>query len=384
MIIRFFPLLLTLLLVLSSSVVNAHTNKANKVELQLLSDNKYQLIMNVDILHLIKKQQNFSGDEAELVFYLQGLSLIETKLLLKKVTQKIDEQSAFVVVDNESNEQERILVAPFSGLTIAEFRQRLLPNFINTPIALFSRGNFPSTNNKISLVFPPVIGNVLLTTTTPKTSWVLSGELSYELPVNVNHLANQNVSSYDLELINIAQYIYQGFVHILPKGLDHILFVLALFLLATKTSTLLWQVSAFTLAHTITLALGIFGIINLPSTIVEPLIALSIAFVAIENIYQKKLTRWRLPIIFAFGLLHGLGFASVLVEFGLPESQYVSSLISFNVGVELGQITVILAAFLATRWIAKTPDYRKLFVIPVSALIAIIALYWFVERTFNF
>ena len=153
-------------------------------------------------------------------------------------------------------------------------------------------------------------------------------------------------------------------------------------MLATKTSTLLWQVSAFTLAHTITLALGILGIINLPNSIVEPLIALSIAYVAIENIYQQRLTQWRLPIIFVFGLLHGLGFASVLVEFGLPENAYVSSLISFNVGVEFGQITVIALALLATRWSINKPWYRSYVVIPASTIIAVIAIYWFIERVF--
>jgi hypothetical protein len=104
--------------------------------------------------------------------------------------------------------------------------------------------------------------------------------------------------------------------------------------------------------------------------------------VAIENIFYHKLTKWRLPIIFAFGLLHGLGFAAVLIELGLPKSEYVSSLISFNIGVEFGQITVIALALLATRWFAKKPQYRQYVVIPLSALIAVIAIYWFIERTF--
>ena len=112
------------------------------------------------------------------------------------------------------------------------------------------------------------------------------------------------------------------------------------------------------------------------------MIALSIAYVAIENIYQQKLTKWRLPIIFVFGLLHGLGFASVLVELGLPESEYVSSLISFNIGVEFGQITVIALALLATHWFTKKSWYRQYIVIPTSALISVIAVYWFVERIF--
>jgi hypothetical protein len=144
----------------------------------------------------------------------------------------------------------------------------------------------------------------------------------------------------------------------------------------------MWQLRPSTHALTRTLALGIFAVINIPTSIVEPLIALSIVYVAIENILQQKLTKWRLPIIFAFGLLHGLGFASVLVELGLPESEYVSSLLSFNVGVELGQITVIILALLATRWFANKPWYRQYVVIPASAIISVVALYWFVERIF--
>ena len=111
-----------------------------------------------------------------------------------------------------------------------------------------------------------------------------SVELDVYFSLNKNNTVSRDLSSFEHKLLNIVEYVYQGFIHILPQGLDHILFVLALFLLASKTSTLLLQVSAFTLAHTITLALGIFGVINLPSSLVEPLIALSIAYVAIENI----------------------------------------------------------------------------------------------------
>ncbi|MEH6382979.1 MAG: HupE/UreJ family protein [Colwellia sp.] len=376
MITRLLKTIFTLLL-LSPWIVNAHSNEANQAELQLLADNKYQLIMSIDLLHVIKSHQNSSADDAELVHYLKGLSLIETKQLLSKITSIINKQSAFIIDENKS------IIAPFSGLTVAELRDRLHPNTSNNPVKLLSQGDLPiAVNNKIALSFPPLLSDMLLTVTSPKKSLVLSGSNSHYFSIDENKTAVRELSTAEMKLLNIVEYIYQGFVHILPQGLDHILFVLALFLLATKTSTLLWQVSAFTLAHTITLALGIFGIINLPSSIVEPLIALSIAYVAIENIFYHKLTKWRLPIIFAFGLLHGLGFASVLVTLGLPESEYVSSLISFNIGVELGQITVIILALLATRWCADKPWYRKFVVIPVSALISATAIYWVVERTF--
>jgi hypothetical protein len=178
-------------------------------------------------------------------------------------------------------------------------------------------------------------------------------------------------------------YIPVGFDHILPKGLDHILFVLGLFFLSPAIRPLLWQVSAFTLAHTVTLALGALGWVNVSPAIVEPLIAASIAYVAIENIFSTNLHRWRPFVVFAFGLLHGLGFASVLQEFGLPQAQFIPALIGFNIGVELGQLTVIALAFLAVgAWFRHKSWYRPGIAIPASAAIACVGLYWAVERTF--
>ncbi len=178
-----------------------------------------------------------------------------------------------------------------------------------------------------------------------------------------------------------VNYISVGFTHIVPLGIDHILFVIGLFLLSAQLRPLLIQVTTFTIAHTVTLALGMFGILNVSSAIVEPLIAASIIYVAIENIFFDKLTRWRPIIVFLFGLLHGLGFASVLKEFGLVESNYISGLIGFNVGVELGQLTVITICFLAVGfWFRNKPWYRQRITIPASILIAVVAAYWFIER----
>ncbi|SMY07437.1 hypothetical protein LOM8899_01572 [Flavimaricola marinus] len=146
-----------------------------------------------------------------------------------------------------------------------------------------------------------------------------------------------------------VNYIPVGFDHIVPLGLDHILFVLGLFFLSTKMGPLLWQISAFTLAHTITLALAALGYVSVPGSIVEPLIAASIVFVAVENIFARGLSPWRPVVIFGFGLLHGLGFASVLGEFGLPPGSFVPALIGFNIGVELGQLAVVAVAFLIVR-----------------------------------
>jgi hypothetical protein len=180
-----------------------------------------------------------------------------------------------------------------------------------------------------------------------------------------------------------VSYIPVGFDHILPKGLDHILFVLGLFFLSAGLGALIWQISAFTLAHTITLAAGALGWVTISGAIVEPLIAASIVFVAVENILSNRLNTWRPVVIFAFGLLHGLGFASVLGEFGLPQSQFIPALIGFNIGVEIGQLTVIAIAFAAVGlWFGRKPWYRARIAVPASCVIALIGAYWFVERVF--
>lgn len=180
-----------------------------------------------------------------------------------------------------------------------------------------------------------------------------------------------------------ASYVPVGFDHIIPKGLDHILFVLGLFFLSAGLRALIWQISAFTLAHTVTLAAGALGWVVVSPAIVEPLIAASIVFVAVENIAFNKLNPWRPLVIFGFGLLHGLGFASVLGEFGLPQSQFIPALIGFNVGVEIGQLTIIAIAFLAVElWFRGRDWYRARVTIPASAVIAAIGAWWFIERVF--
>ena len=188
----------------------------------------------------------------------------------------------------------------------------------------------------------------------------------------------ENMSKSDTAIL----YLKLGYKHILPLGLDHILFVLSLFLFSADLKKVLWQSLAFTVAHSVTLGLAAYNVITISPSIVEPLIALSIMYVALENIFAKKLKASRIGVIFLFGLIHGLGFASALSNLGLPKDAFLSSLIMFNVGVELGQVTVILAAFLLFGfWFGKKPYYRKYVVTPLSLIIAAIALYWVIERT---
>lgn len=179
-----------------------------------------------------------------------------------------------------------------------------------------------------------------------------------------------------------TDYVQLGFIHIVPRGLDHIFFVVGLFLLSTRLSTLLWQVTAFTLAHTVTLFMGVTGLITISPQIVEPLIAASIVFIAIENLFTTRLQAWRPLVVFGFGLLHGLGFAGVLEDIGLSGDHFLTGLIGFNIGVELGQLAVIAACFALVGWAMRRPDYRKLVAVPGSLAIAVVAAVWFTERVF--
>lgn len=203
--------------------------------------------------------------------------------------------------------------------------------------------------------------------------WLSEGEVSETYP-----LEGTIVSKTRLEVA--WQYLGLGFTHIVPKGLDHILFVLGLFLLSTRLKPLLVQVTSFTVAHSITLGLTIYGVVSLSPKIVEPLIAASIVYVAVENLFTSKLHAWRPVVVFCFGLLHGMGFANVLREVGLPRSEFLTGLVTFNVGVEFGQLTVISVAFLIVGAWRRRQTYHGRVVVPCSLAIAATGLYWTVER----
>jgi len=178
------------------------------------------------------------------------------------------------------------------------------------------------------------------------------------------------------------QYFVLGFTHILPNGFDHVLFVLGIFLLTSKWRSIVAQVSTFTVAHSITLALTMYGIVSLPAKVVEPMIALSIAYVAIENLVVSELKPWRLALVFSFGLLHGMGFAGVLRDLGLPRPSFLTALVTFNVGVEAGQLTVIGLAFVACAYWQQRDrvTYRRFVVVPASFAIAVVGVFWTVQR----
>lgn len=208
----------------------------------------------------------------------------------------------------------------------------------------------------------------------PTTEWLEGGQRSAPFALTMPAPTADRFGT-------VWRYLTLGFTHIVPNGVDHMLFVLGIYLLSGRARSVLWQVSAFTAAHSITLGLSMYGIVAVSPRIVEPVIALSIAYVAIENVFLSELKSRRVALVFGFGLLHGLGFAGALKELGLPRSEFVTALLAFNVGVEAGQLAVIGTAFLLVGWHwSDRAWYRRRIVVPASMLIAATAAYWTIQR----
>lgn len=336
----------------------------------LKSDGTFQVDFRCD-LDALALGAAPDADSAALAAHLQTLSDDELSKALDRLRSTLERRIKLRFDD----ERVRATVSfPEHGMARAATADP--PTFLGLTARF--EGEIPAEATTFTLAasrsFPPVHLTVLDQGSLSGTRQVLERGAVSE-PVRLGEKADAESS------ITVAtRYLVLGFEHILPAGLDHILFVLGLFLLSLRWRPLLWQVSAFTVAHTITLLLSTYGVVTLPAGIVEPLIALSIAYVAIENLFVRELKPWRIALVFAFGLLHGLGFAGVLAELGLPRDAFLSALLAFNIGVELGQVSVLALAFLALGWWRERPWFRTRVVTGLSLVIAGVGLYWFVVR----
>jgi hypothetical protein len=212
------------------------------------------------------------------------------------------------------------------------------------------------------------------------TRWLVAGQASPVFALHATDETPRSESQRQQSWAAILDYLRFGFEHILPRGLDHVLFVLGLYLGTKSMRSLFLLVTIFTVAHSVTLILASFGAIRLPASIVEPAIALSIAWIGVENLFFRNTQLRRVILVFLFGLLHGLGFAAALAELGLPQRNFVAALISFNVGVELGQLAVVAGALLTVGWFRQQTWYRGWIVLPCSAMVTLLALVWTVQR----
>lgn len=241
----------------------------------------------------------------------------------------------------------------------------------------------------VSYIWPENIGNFKMeydlfvpgiSTASCLTTFMRAGHVQNVVftPEKREYLLGQNGRPFDFR-----SFLLLGINHILT-GLDHLLFLISLLMLGGGLRYLLKVVTAFTVAHSITLSLTALGLINLPGRFIESGIALSIAYVAAENLLRKdtsKLMKSRWVVTFFFGLVHGMGFADILREMGLPQDNLLGSLVGFNLGVEIGQLTVVLPAFLLLLLLKRLPWeiwVRR----TISAGAVAAGLIWFVERAF--
>lgn len=374
-------LLLLALICSASQILQAHELGKTRATAHFAPDGTYVIDVAVDPAALLAKLQILGGQQPEAdVPVSETASRIEAlrEVLLANVHVAFDDVPDRPTFSYHSG--------PEPGSQAKEAREDASPPSNPPPspstanqqrergaggVREFFRltGHVPPAARSFSFGYDLVLGAFPLTVD-GRTVWLTGGQPSEVFPLAGSGSA--------VSRIQVAgQYLALGFEHIVPKGLDHILFVLGIFLLGSAWRQVLLQVTTFTIAHSITLGLTIYGVVSLPSSIVEPMIALSITYVAIENLFTVTLTPWRLGLVFAFGLLHGMGFAGVLRELGLPRSEFLTALVTFNLGVEAGQLAVIAAAALLLTLGLFTRLRR-----PACLLIAAVGAYWTMVRIF--
>ncbi|NJM37452.1 MAG: HupE/UreJ family protein [Akkermansiaceae bacterium] len=372
----------------SISIFPASAHQVASVELEFLKlENAWRLDGEMDIAYMLPETRNVLG----------GLPLKRSEVM-----QSPPEEFSRIRKETE-NTLRKLLRFTFAGQEIpwrVEF-----PDFQKDPFEL------PPEDGDIALVSTQILIDPIVAAGELRIHWAGEQETELIILIEENTDSPQVISTLpggNLMILNqvaapqtsapgqpldqappiitapnekpfLGGWLQSGFSHVLPKGLDHLLFILGLFLLLPKWKPLLGQSLLFTLAHSITLALSIFGIVDLPSQLVEVLIAVSIAWIGIENLFVKKLGKQRLILVFGFGLLHGLGFAGVLAEklSGIPREKLVGPLLGFNIGVELAQITVLLCAFLILWPLKKwTKQIQQI----GSSCIALAGFAWVIER----
>jgi hydrogenase/urease accessory protein HupE len=357
---RLAPLAVCLLI---AGSLHAHEIGGTSITLNVTADQTYRVDIETDAASLLEKLENAAGMEA----VPTAVAALQERL------RNLDEVfRGRVSVSFDQNKAEDTLVPEISYVVHPPIDQQ--PPRANIQLS----GTVPASAQSMiwayGWTFTPYAFTVKRADSPGETSWLEGGQSSEPMTLTQPDRGPSR--------LRIAwRYARLGFTHIVPGGLDHVLFVLGICLLNRRLRPVLWQVSAFTVAHSITLGLGIYGIVPNAPPLVEPLIAASIVYVAVENLLVSELTGRRVAIVFAFGLLHGLGFAGVLGELGLPSSEFVTALAAFNVGVEAGQLAVIAAAFLLVIWRCRGRSwYRNRVVVPASLGIGCVSVYWTIER----
>ena len=363
---------------LFTSVARAHPLLFTETTLTLRENGTFQvdMIIDLDALALGAPQDN---DDAELVAAIEALPPADRQELVARLA-RLFERRVRVRFDGQPT--------PFEVAFPDRGTPRATASEIPTILGLTAQltGTVPSGATDVSFFASRAFSDVHLTVIDEAREVIVRSVLERGDRSDPFDLSGPGAST--TAASTAGRYLRLGFNHIIPEGRDHILFVLGLFLFCRRLGPLVWQVTAFTAAHAVTLGLGTLEIISLSSRIVEPLIALSIVWIAIENILLRTddgqpaggANLRRVAVVFFFGLLHGLSFARVLTELELPEAEWLVALVTFNAGIELGQIGVIATALVTVGWFRRRPWYRDRVVVPASAGIALVGLFWTIER----
>ncbi len=371
------------LILLMPAAAGAHPALFTSAQVYIQPDGRFQLFTTFDLLAFTFQESSSEIADPPMNALLDGPE--------DTLTQKIDVSRAYfqasVKIETDQGPA-TVTRLQFPNLAVVKAwkesgRNPRLPVVADVELD----GTLPQTASTIRCQFPPCLATVVLTV-------YRQGEEAYDEPINPGTASS--AIPIQLERSAVAppapatvppgrgevwlRYIVMGVKHIIPGGADHLLFILGLFLASNRVTSLLWQITAFTAAHSITLALSLYGVFRLPSSVVEPAVVLTIIFVGVENLFDPRVGPSRVLAVFVFGLVHGLGFASALRDTGLPNGDFLEALVGFNVGVELGQLIVILVAFWVVGWFRGSVHYRNWVVIPGSLSITAIAVCWFVQR----
>ncbi len=377
-----------LLLVLGSAALSAHPLNATRLTISFSPEGSITGTMEIDLVYILEGSEEY--------YRVSRLPPAEQEELLRPILSRVQEGFRLRFGERDVNLEVGEFELPRQSLSeYVEYRTKSMTVLnVSAKIPEGRRSFFLEVNPELPIEYPVVFHvfyegeqrqfrSTLAFKNSPTEPFFLPRELVVASSTGEDDsfvLAPDEADTGGSGFRLFGLYVKFGFLHILPEGIDHILFVLGLFFLRIHWKPLLAQVTAFTIAHSITLGLSVYGLISLPMSIVEPLVLLSIVFVAVENVVRTKLSPWRVGVVFAFGLLHGLGFAGFLAELGIPSENFVMALLSFNIGVELGQLAVIALAFLVVGWWRDRSWYRSWIAIPASLMIASVGLYWMVAH----
>ncbi len=340
----------------------------NKVKNQInivLKFNAEAFLANIDASDY-KETINFSNS----IKYSE-LRLLPREILKEKVFESRDQiiNSIFIKTSKKQLNLKLVEINVLEEKNIEKVRftkvyLKTEIKFIETPITFSAKK-----------IFGPLIfknfSNIDKNTDKPQSQWLKPGNQTSNLGILQvkNNTTNFSILG-----------IWNGILQIILYGFDHILFILGLFFFSHKLKPLLIQVTTFTIAHSITLIFGGLGYINISPLIIEVIIAASIIWIGFENLFRKKMKVSRIGVIFTFGLIHGLGFASMFKLKGLEGTEYYLNLLSFNIGIELGQLITLLPLMILIPLFNRLSWYRILIAMPASIIIALFGVEMFIDR----